>query len=58
MYAVRDRPLPSAVREVFPWISNLLMIFMAIYRIVYPVVDQANKALAELRANDRQVQQF
>ena len=58
MYAVRDRPLPSAVREVFPWVANLLTIFMAIFRLVHPVVHQANKALAELRANDRQVQQF
>ena len=58
MYAVRDRELPSAVREVFPWIANLLTIFFAIFRLVYPVVDRANRALAEMRANDRQVQQF
>jgi len=59
MYAARDRPLPlGAVRELFPFLASLIAVFMALFRVVHPVVLQANQALREIRANDRQVRQL
>ena len=56
MYAARDRPLPlGALREVFPYLSMLIMTFMAIFRLVHPLVEQGNEALQAIRANDRQI---
>ena len=56
MYAARDRPLPlGALRETFPYLTMLLMLFMAIFRMVHPLVEVGSEALQAIRANDRQV---
>jgi len=56
MYAARDRPLPlGALRETFPYLTMLLMLFTAVFRMVQPLVEAGNEALQAIRANDRQV---
>ncbi len=57
MYAARDRPLPlGRLREIFPYITTLIMTFMAVFRMVSPVVEAGSMAIQAIRNNDHQVQ--
>ena len=56
MYAARDRPLPlGPIQELFPYLSMLIMTFMAIFRMVKPLVEQGSAALKAIRDNDHQI---
>ena len=57
MYAARDRPLPlGRLRGIFPFLTTLIMTFMAVFRMVSPVVEAGSEALHAIRNNDHQVQ--
>ena len=56
MYAARDRPLPlGRLREFFPYLTTLILTFMAVFRVVSPVVEAGSAALQAIRNNDHQV---
>ena len=58
MYAARDRQLIPPVGYVgrsWPYLSMVLMTFMAVFRMVRPLVEAGNKALIAVRLNDAQV---
>ena len=58
MYAARDRQLIPPVGYVgrsWPYLSMVLMTFMAVFRMVQPLVEAGNKALIAVRLNDAQV---
>ena len=58
MYAARDRILPlGPFADVHPFLMSLIMTFLAIFRIVHPVVQRAKAAYVEVTRNDRQVVQ-
>ena len=55
MFGARDRPLPlGALRETFPYLTMLLMTFMAVFRMVHPLVEAGSAALQAIRDNDHQ----
>ena len=40
MYAARDRPLPlGRLWGSFPYLTSLLLTFMAVFRLVHPLVE-------------------
>ena len=56
MYAARERPLPlGRLRGVFPYLFMLLMTFMAVFRMVNPLVEAGSEALRAIYDNDHQV---
>ena len=58
MYAARDRQLVPPIGYLgrsFPYLSMLLMTFMAVFRMVSPLVEAGSVALKAIRANDHQV---
>ena len=56
MYAARDRPLPlGPMTNLFPYLSMVIMTFLAIFRLVQPLIEQGSEALKAIRDNDRQV---
>ena len=56
MYAARDRPLPlGRLREIFPYLTTLILTFMAVFRVVSPVVEAGSAALRAIRNNDHQI---
>jgi len=56
MLAARDRELPlGPLRELFPWLTSIILAILCVYRLVDPLLEAGQEAIYAVRRNDHQV---